>query len=75
MKQAPLRSLHATSSLSQVKLKLYARLTSDQLMQSLSPGQPGALKTRPTEQLLMDITESRFCDSEGLTSISYRENK
>ena len=47
MKQAPLRSLHATSSLSQVKLKLYARLTSDQLMQSLSPGQPGALKTRP----------------------------
>lgn len=47
MSRIPLRSLHATTSLSQVKLDLYARLTTEQLTESLCPSQPGALKTRP----------------------------
>jgi hypothetical protein len=46
MNYPPLQSLHHVTALSQVKLKLYARLTTDQLTQSLAPGHPGSLKTR-----------------------------
>ena len=46
MKIPPLTPLHPASSLSQIKLILYARLTTDQLKISLEPGQPGSLKTR-----------------------------
>jgi hypothetical protein len=42
-----LRPLHLASSLHQSKLKLYARLTTEDLIRSLEPGQIGALKTRP----------------------------
>jgi hypothetical protein len=47
MNYPPLRPLHLTSSLSQSKLRLYARLTTEELKRSLEPGQVGALKTRP----------------------------
>jgi len=46
MNYPPLKPLHTATSLSQLKLKLYARLTTDQLKQSLAPGKPAALKTR-----------------------------
>jgi hypothetical protein len=46
MNYPPLQPLHSATSLSQFKLKLYARLPTDQLTQSLAPGQAGALKTR-----------------------------
>jgi hypothetical protein len=43
----PLRSLHLTTSLSQVKL------TTDELKYSLAPGQAGSLKTR-TDGTIID---------------------
>jgi hypothetical protein len=46
MNYPPLQPLHSANSLSQVKLNLYARLTTDELKLSLEPEQPGALKAR-----------------------------
>ncbi len=45
--QPPLKPLHPDESLLQLKLNQYARLTSEELIESLLPGQPGALKARP----------------------------
>lgn len=42
----PLKPLHSDSSLSQVKLT-FRKLTNEELLDSLSPGQPGSLKARP----------------------------
>ena len=47
MQDPPLQPLHLASALSQAKLNHYARLTTEELIRSLAPGQPGALKTRP----------------------------
>ena len=46
MKNPSLQPLHHSSSLSQAKLNQYARLTTEALLQSLKPGQPGSLKVR-----------------------------
>ena len=45
--QPSLKPLHPDESLIQLKLNQYARLTSEELIESLQPGQPGALKARP----------------------------
>lgn len=42
-----LKSLHAESALSQTKIVTFSRLSSDELITSLKPGQPGSLKARP----------------------------
>ncbi len=47
MSQAPLKTLHAEGSLSQPKLAAFRKLTTDELVDSLRPGKPGALKARP----------------------------
>jgi len=47
MKNPPLQPLHLAGALSQAKLNQYARLTTEELIRSLAPGQLGALKTRP----------------------------
>lgn len=47
MNNPPLQPLHLSSALSQAKLNHYARLTTEELLRSLEPGQVGALKTRP----------------------------
>lgn len=47
MSQPPLKSLHAESALSQTKLATFSRLSIEELINSLKPGQPGSLKTRP----------------------------
>jgi hypothetical protein len=47
MKQPPLQSLHAGGSLSHAKLLQYSKLSTQDLIGSLRPGQPGALKVRP----------------------------
>ncbi len=44
---APLKPLHPEASLSQGKLNQYARLSTEELTESLKPGQPGSLKVRP----------------------------
>jgi hypothetical protein len=46
MKKPPLQSLHTSSLLNRAKLIHYARLTTAELLESLAPGQPGALKVR-----------------------------
>ena len=47
MGQPPLKSLHAESTLNQAKVQMFSRLSDSELIESLRPGQPGALKTRP----------------------------
>lgn len=47
MSQPPLKFLHPESSLSQPKLVQFSRLTTEELVASLKPGQAGALKVRP----------------------------
>jgi len=48
----PLRPLHSDSSLSSVKLEQLERLSTETLCDSLLPGQPGCLKTRPDGTIL-----------------------
>ena len=43
----PLRPLHADATLLSLKLTQYARLSTQELVNSLRPGQVGSLKTRP----------------------------
>jgi len=47
VKQPPLKSLHLESSLIQTKLKHFGKLSNQELIDSLRPGQSGALKVRP----------------------------
>jgi ParB-like chromosome segregation protein Spo0J len=47
MKQPPLQSLHPEGSLSDAKMRQYSKLSTQELIDSLQPGQPGALKVRP----------------------------
>jgi hypothetical protein len=47
MKQPPLQSLHPEGSLSHAQLLQYNILSTQKLIDSLRPGQPGALKVRP----------------------------
>ncbi len=42
-----LKALHADSSLIPTKLTLFAKLSNQELIDSLRPGQHGALKVRP----------------------------
>jgi hypothetical protein len=42
----PLKPLHPDSSLSPAKLKNYAKASNQELIDSLKPGQEGALKVR-----------------------------
>lgn len=53
MANSSLKSLHPDSSLIQLKLDQYAKLTTGELIDSLQPGQPGALKTR-TDGTMVD---------------------
>ncbi|MBI1765214.1 MAG: hypothetical protein HYR56_27695 [Acidobacteria bacterium] len=52
MKQPPLKQLHADHSLIESKLAPFRMLTTTELLASLKPGQPGALKTRPDGTML-----------------------
>jgi ParB-like chromosome segregation protein Spo0J len=45
--QPPLKPLHADSSLIRSKLDKYAKLSDQELIDSLKPGQQGSLKVRP----------------------------
>jgi len=48
----PLRSLHSQASLNKLKLEQFHRLSSAELIESLRPGRPGALKVRPDGTML-----------------------
>jgi hypothetical protein len=50
--EPPLRLLHSEAILSRVKLDHFRRLSTLDLIASLQPGQPGALKARPDGTVL-----------------------
>ena len=52
MERPPLRLLHSETVLSQVKLDHFRRLSTVDLIASLEPGTPGALKARPDGTVL-----------------------
>ena len=52
MGQPPLKSLHADSLLIQIKLQQFDKLTTQELIDSLQPGQLGSLKVRPDGTIL-----------------------
>ncbi len=52
MSHPPLKSLHADGSLSQPKLMTFGKLSAEELIASLRPGKPGALKVRPDGTIL-----------------------
>ena len=52
MKQPPLKSLHADSSLNSVKLEQFRKLSNEQLISSLKVGQANSLKVRPDGTLI-----------------------
>ena len=52
MSESSLRFLHSEASLSQVKLAQFRKIATAQIIDSLRPGQPGALKTRPDGTVL-----------------------
>ena len=52
MEQPPLRLLHSEAVLSRLKLDQFRRLGTGELIASLEPGRPGALKARPDGTVL-----------------------
>ena len=52
MIQPPLKFLHEDDALSQTKIDRFSGLTTDELVASLKPGEPGSLKTRPDGTVL-----------------------
>jgi hypothetical protein len=46
-KLSPLKPLHTDNALSQAKLEMFSKISTQAIMESLSPGRPGSLKTRP----------------------------
>lgn len=47
MDRAPLKALHSEGSLSQPKLTTFRKLSTEELIDSLRPGESGALKVKP----------------------------
>lgn len=71
MNQSPLQPLHPDSYLSRAKLEQYAKLTTETLINSLRPGQPGALKVRPDGTIVdghhrLKILQERGIDIDSL---------
>ena len=67
----PLRPLHSDASLNKVKLDQLDRLTTDDLMRSLLPGEKNCLKARPDGTLLeghhrIHILRARGIDVDAL---------
>ena len=52
MSEPPLKGLHSDISLSQAKLGELDKLTNQELIDSLKPGQPGSLKVRPDGMII-----------------------
>lgn len=48
----PLKSLHSEGALSKAKLKELGKLTTEEMKQTLLPGQPASLKIRPDGTVL-----------------------
>lgn len=66
MSQPPPKTLHSESTLSQTKIVTFSRLSSDDLITSLKPGQPGSLKTRPDGTVIDGHHRLRFLRDRGI---------
>jgi hypothetical protein len=71
MKTPPLKSLHADSSLSIVKLDIFRKLPTEEILQSLQPGKPSSLKVRPDGTLIeghhrVKVLRERGVDADSL---------
>lgn len=62
----PLKPLHSDSSLSMVKLDAFRKLTSEELLESLRPGQPGSLKIRPDGTMIEGHHRIRILRDRGV---------
>jgi hypothetical protein len=67
----PLRFLHSAATLSQAKLAHFRTVPTDQLIDSLRPGKPGALQARPDGIVLeghhrLVVLRERGVDIDGL---------
>ena len=76
MSQPPLKSLHPDSSLSQPKLAQFDKLTTQDLIESLKPGQAGSLKVRSDGTMLdghhrIKVLRDRGIDVDGLPRESF----
>ncbi len=71
MERGPLKSLHSEGSLSQPKLTVFRKLSTEDLISSLRPGETGALKVKP-DGTIMDghhriyVLRERGVDVEAL---------
>lgn len=65
-KLLPLKPLHPDSSLSQVKLETFSKLTNEELQDSLVPGQPGSLKARPDGTMIEGHHRVRILRDRGV---------
>jgi ParB-like chromosome segregation protein Spo0J len=70
-KQPPLKPLHADISLIASKLDKYGKLSDQELIDSLQPGQQGSLKVRPDGTIVdghhrIKILQDRGADVESL---------
>lgn len=71
MSTPPLIPLHPDQALLVLKLDTLGRVATAKLIESLAPGQPGALKTRPDGTILdghhrIKILRDRGIDVDGL---------
>lgn len=69
--QPPLKPLHSSELLSDIKLQQLSRISTNSLLLSLIPGQAGALKVRPDGTMLdghhrVHILRSRGLDVDSL---------
>lgn len=72
MKYPPLKSLHTDSSLSSVKLEVFRKLSTEQILQSLLPGKPSSLKARPDGTLMEGHHRIKVLRDEGLMPTRFR---
>ena len=70
-KPPPLKPLHSEALLIKAKLEMFRKLSTQALLDSLSPGQSGSLKTRPDGTMIdghhrVKILASRGVDIDSL---------
>jgi len=58
MSKPPLKPLHSDSTLIQAKIDQYDKLSTEQIIGSLLPGQTGSLKVRPDGTVIDGLTGS-----------------
>ena len=62
----PLKPLHPDEELSEPKINQYGKLTTQDLLDSLRPGQPGSLKLRPDGTVLDGHHRLRILNERGV---------